>query len=194
MVILNQGYTSMKKIIISSVAMALLVFSGCADKEPVVDERVQQEVVAQEVESVRTEVVSGEDSSIGENSMYGSDSSEMNMANLEKELSTVYFDFDKFNIRSDMQEKVTNNSTVAKGTASSYTIKLEGNCDEWGSDEYNFALGLKRASSVKKALVSEGVSETRITMVSYGESNPVCTEKTRECWAQNRRVDFKLLP
>jgi len=194
MVILNQGYTSMKKIIISSVAMALLVFSGCADKEPVVDERVQQEVVAQEVESVRTEVVSGEDSSIGENSMYGSDSSEMNMANLEKELSTVYFDFDKFNIRSDMQDKVTNNSTVAKGTASSYTIKLEGNCDEWGSDEYNFALGLKRASSVKKALVSEGVSETRITMVSYGESNPVCTEKTRECWAQNRRVDFKLLP
>ncbi|MDD2448304.1 MAG: peptidoglycan-associated lipoprotein Pal [Sulfurimonas sp.] len=184
----------MKKIIISSVAMALLVFSGCADKEPVVDERVQQEVVAQEVESVRTEVVSGEDSSIGENSMYGSDSSEMNMANLEKELSTVYFDFDKFNIRSDMQDKVTNNSTVAKGTASSYTIKLEGNCDEWGSDEYNFALGLKRASSVKKALVSEGVSETRITMVSYGESNPVCTEKTRECWAQNRRVDFKLLP
>jgi len=194
MVILNQGYTSMKKIIISSVAMALLVFSGCADKEPVVDERVQQEVVAQEVESVRTEVVSGEDSSIGESSMYGSDSSEMNMANLEKELSTVYFDFDKFNIRSDMQDKVTNNSTVAKGTASSYTIKLEGNCDEWGSDEYNFALGLKRASSVKKALVSEGVSETRITMVSYGESNPVCTEKTRECWAQNRRVDFKLLP
>lgn len=194
MVILNQGYISMKKIIISSVAMALLVFSGCADKEPVVDERVQQEVVAQEVESVRTEVVSGEDSSIGENSMYGSDSSEMNMANLEKELSTVYFDFDKFNIRSDMQDKVTNNSTVAKGTASSYTIKLEGNCDEWGSDEYNFALGLKRASSVKKALVSEGVSETRITMVSYGESNPVCTEKTRECWAQNRRVDFKLLP
>ncbi|MDY0233220.1 MAG: peptidoglycan-associated lipoprotein Pal [Sulfurimonas sp.] len=184
----------MKKIIISSVAMALLVFSGCADKEPVVDERVQQEVVAQEVESVRTEVVSGEDSSIGENAMYGSDSSEMNMANLEKELSTVYFDFDKFNIRSDMQEKVTNNSTVAKGTASSYTIKLEGNCDEWGSDEYNFALGLKRASSVKKALVSEGVSETRITMVSYGESNPVCTDKTKECWSKNRRVDFKLLP
>ncbi len=194
MVILNQGYTSMKKIIISSVAMALLVFSGCADKEPVVDERVQQEVVAQEVESVRTEVVSGEDSSIGENAMYGSDSSEMNMANLEKELSTVYFDFDKFNIRSDMQEKVTNNSTVAKGTGSSYTIKLEGNCDEWGSDEYNFALGLKRANTVKKALVAEGVNTNRISMVSFGESNPVCNDKTKDCWAKNRRVDFKLLP
>ncbi|EQB35427.1 peptidoglycan associated lipoprotein [Sulfurimonas hongkongensis] len=185
----------MKKIIISSVAMALLVFSGCADKEPAVDERVQEEVVvAQEAEPVRTEVVSAEDSSIDENAMSSSDSNEMNMANLEKDLSTVYFDFDKFNIRPDMQSRVTDSANVANGAASAFTVKLEGNCDEWGSDEYNFALGLKRASSVKKALVSEGVSESRITMVSYGESNPVCTEKTRECWAQNRRVDFKLLP
>lgn len=174
--------------------MALLVFSGCADKEPAVDERVQEVVVAQEVEAVDSEVVSAEDSTIDENAMSSSDSNEMHMANLEKDLSTVYFDFDKFNIRSDMQDRVTNSATIAKGEASAFTIKLEGNCDEWGSDEYNFALGLKRASSVKKALMSEGVSESRITMVSYGESNPVCTEKTRECWAQNRRVDFKLLP
>jgi len=174
--------------------MALLVFSGCADKEPVVDQRAQEVVVAQEVDTVNSEVVSGEDSSIDENAMSSSDSNEMNMANLEKDLSSVYFDFDKFNIRSDMQNRVANGATVAKGAASAFTIKLEGNCDEWGSDEYNFALGLKRASSVKKALMSEGVSETRITMVSYGESNPVCTDKTQECWSKNRRVDFKLLP
>ncbi|MCK9492409.1 MAG: peptidoglycan-associated lipoprotein Pal [Sulfurimonas sp.] len=184
----------MKKIIISSVAMALLVFSGCADKEPVVDEKVQEVVVAQEVETVKTEVVSAEDSSIDENAMSSSDSNEMNMANLERDLSTVYFDFDKFNIRADMQDKVTSSAAVAKDAASAFTIKLEGNCDEWGSDEYNFALGLKRASSVKKALISEGVSDSRITMVSYGESNPVCTDKTQECWSKNRRVDFKLLP
>jgi len=176
--------------IISSVVMALLVFSGCADKEPV----VQEEVVAQEIETVKTEIVSGEDSSINENEISSSDSHEMNMANLEKELSTVYFDFDKFNIRADMQDKITNSATVAKDAASAFTIKLEGNCDEWGSDEYNFALGLKRASSVKKALISEGVNEARITMVSYGESNPVCTDKTKDCWSKNRRVDFKLLP
>lgn len=184
----------MKSIVISSVAMALLVFSGCADKEPAVDEKAKQEVVAQEVEAVKTETVSAEDASVTQSDVAKSDSNEMNMASLERELSTVYFDFDKFVIRSDMEAKVTSSASVANGAANAFTVKLEGNCDEWGSDEYNFALGLKRASTVKKALISEGVNESRITMVSYGESNPVCNDKTQDCWSKNRRVDFKLLP
>ena len=184
----------MKSIVLSSVVMAMLVFSGCADKEPAVDEKAKQEVVAQEVEAVKTETVSDQDAAVGESGMSTSDSNEMTMANLEKELLTVYFDYDKFHIRPDMESKVTTSATVANAGASAFTVKLEGNCDEWGSDEYNFALGLKRSSTVKKALVAEGVNESRITMVSYGESNPVCNDKTQECWAQNRRVDFKLLP
>ncbi len=188
----------MKSIVLSSVVVAMLVLSGCGDKDPAVDERGGQGT-SQEVGSVQTETVSGDDSSVNGSSMNGSsgsgsDSDETRLANLEKKLTTVYFDFDKFSIRSDMQSNVSNSATVANGPASSFTVKLEGNCDEWGSDEYNFALGLKRASAVKKALVSEGVSESRITMVSYGESNPTCNSKTQDCWAENRRVDFKLLP
>jgi len=72
------------------------------------------------------------------------------------------------------------------------SIKVEGNCDEFGSDEYNFALGLKRANAVKAALVNGGVNADTISMTSLGESNPICLEKTQECWAKNRRVDFKL--
>jgi len=123
-----------------------------------------------------------------------SDTNEMNMMQIQSKFLTVYFDFDKFNIRADQQEKIQTDAEIAKSAPAELKIKLEGNCDEWGSDEYNFALGLKRAKSVKEALVAEGVDAGRISMVSYGESNPVCTEHTKECWAKNRRVDFKVLP
>ena len=110
-------------------------------------------------------------------------------------VSPIYFDFDRFDVRADMQSKIESNANLFKSEKNlAYTIKIEGNCDEWGTDEYNYALGLKRAKSIKDTLVTDGIDENRMVLVSYGESNPFCVEHTKECWSQNRRVDFKLLP
>ena len=174
----------MKSIVLASAVAALLVLSGCGDKDPQVD--ANDGAVSEQAAPVKSASSAASSSS--------SETAAEYMARIEKELKTIYFDFDKFNIKADMQANLSADATVANSNASKYQVKLEGNCDEWGSDEYNFALGLKRAESVKKALVAEGVNADRISMVSFGESSPVCTDKTKECWAQNRRVDFKLLP
>lgn len=112
-------------------------------------------------------------------------------------LESVHFGFDKYNLTDEMREVTTSNYVKIDETTQSYSdlkIKLEGNSDEWGSDEYNYALGLKRAKATKDALIADGVDAKRIVMVSFGESNPICTQKNTACWKMNRRVDYRLLP
>ena len=98
----------------------------------------------------------------------------------------VYFAFDKYNLTAENKDKATSNASKLSPLKADTTVTVSGNTDEWGSDEYNYALGLKRAEAVKTKLASEGVTD--VSTVSYGESNPVCTEKTKECWAENRRA------
>lgn len=107
----------------------------------------------------------------------------------EGKLYTVYFDFDKFFVRDDMKPFFEKNAEwLKKNTA--VKIQIEGSCDERGSDEYNMALGDRRALSAKKYLVNLGIDESRISTISYGEEKPVCKESNESCWSQNRRADF----
>jgi len=191
----------MKKTLLSSVAVALLLFSGCSSKEPTVAE--DQQVLSDTGAGVNggssganggVEVIDGE--GIDGNGIHGSgaDSDESKMMSVQSKMESIYFDFDKFEVKSSMEANLRQDAELAKQNSDSFKFKLEGNCDEWGSDEYNFALGLKRAKAVKEALIAQGVNANSITMVSYGESNPSCKEHTQACWAKNRRVDVKVMP
>ena len=106
----------------------------------------------------------------------------------------INFAFDSFKLTEDMLVKERMNYGIISNLYQDKKIKLEGNCDEWGTDEYNYALGLKRAKAVKEVLVSFGMDANRIELLSYGESNPICTEKTNSCWKKNRRVNHIVLP
>lgn len=107
-----------------------------------------------------------------------------------KKLQSVYFDFDKYNVRADQQGTMKNNASVLQGNASQ-KIVIEGNCDERGSKEYNIALGDRRAKSAKSYLTNLGISGDRVSTISYGKEKPVCTAHNESCWQQNRRDDFK---
>ena len=69
-------------------------------------------------------------------------------------------------------------------------LLIEGHADERGTNEYNLALGERRAKATRDYLVSVGIDAGRITVISYGEERPICTEKTDACWAKNRRAHF----
>jgi len=106
------------------------------------------------------------------------------------ELRTVYFDFDRAEIRSDARAVLKANSEIILANRQLGTITLQGNCDERGSEEYNLALGERRAASVKQYLVDLGVPASRLRTVSFGESKPAVMGHTESAWRWNRRTDF----
>lgn len=104
-------------------------------------------------------------------------------------LYAIFFDYDDFSIREDMWDRIRANVRYLM-ERTKVRIELQGNCDERGTNEYNFALGMKRALEVKKVLVKLGIDENRIDVISFGEEKPLCKESDESCWAINRRVDF----
>lgn len=100
----------------------------------------------------------------------------------------VRFDFDKYNIKQDYKTVLMDVSDWMLNTNSS--ILVEGHCDERGTNEYNLALGDRRASSVKSFLVASGVSPSKIETISFGEEKPLCNQSDEYCWTRNRRAHF----
>ena len=109
------------------------------------------------------------------------------------DLKDVFFDFDKYDIRPTDAKMLEANAAWLK-SHDNMLVLVEGHCDERGTNEYNLALGERRAKATMNYLVAQGVQANRITIISYGEERPVCTEHTEACWAKNRRAHFLIKP
>jgi peptidoglycan-associated lipoprotein len=112
-------------------------------------------------------------------------------------LSDALFDYDKANIRADATTVLSSDVNVVKGILSNYPnqkLIVEGDTDERGSAEYNLALGDKRAHAAEKFLVTMGIPEAQLTIVSYGKERPVCEDHDEACWQKNRRAHITAAP
>ena len=104
-------------------------------------------------------------------------------------LQPIYFDFDRAFIRNDARPVMKANADWLKANPR-VKVRIEGNCDERGTKEYNQALGQRRAVSAKKYLTDLGISAGRISIISYGKEKPVCSDSAEECWQKNRRDEL----
>jgi peptidoglycan-associated lipoprotein len=115
---------------------------------------------------------------------------ERRTANVEAE--SIYFNFDKSFIRLEYRSVLKKKAEFLKDSPDIH-IRIEGNCDERGTNEYNLALGERRATSAAKFLISLGISPDRIETISYGEERPLALGHGEGAWAQNRRDDFVVI-
>ena len=150
--------------------LVLLLFTFCA-KKPVVKEEAQPPISQEE-----------------KNTPPGTSQEEAKQVT-QGDLQPIYFDFDKYDLRSSDREILSLNAVVLKDNPT-VKIRIEGNCDERGTVEYNLALGERRASSARDYLINLGIDSDRISIISYGKEKPKYSGHNEESWSRNRRDDF----
>jgi peptidoglycan-associated lipoprotein len=181
----------MKRVWIVLVLMVFVSF-GCAQRATTKPEAEQQK--EQKTEEMKAQKPSEAAEAQKETGVEKAEvaKSEEEEAGQEGVFKDIHFAFDKYNIQdTDRAELKTIAAWMRKNA--SEKLSVEGHCDERGTNEYNLALGDRRAKAVRDYLVSLGVPSARISTISYGEEKPLCTEHTEECWAKNRRAHFVVL-
>ena len=104
-------------------------------------------------------------------------------------LKDIFFEFDNYDL-SDNAKSILNINVAYLKSNPSLKIEIQGHCDERGVNNYNIALGERRAQSTKQYLVSQGVDSSNVQAIAYGEEKPFCFESNETCWQQNRRAHF----
>ncbi len=111
-------------------------------------------------------------------------------------IEDAYFDYNKASLRPDALKALQADSAELRDILKdypNYKLTIQGNCDERGSEEYNMALGDKRAESAKDYLVQVGIPADQLNVISYGKDHPVCDDHDEACWQRNRRIHIVAL-
>lgn len=103
---------------------------------------------------------------------------------------TLYFEYDQSNVKAVEASKIDQVAGAFKAKGAGFDLLIEGHCDERGTEEYNLALGERRAKATAEFLAAQGIATSRVTTISYGKERPQCTERSEACWAKNRRAHF----
>ncbi|GBE06870.1 MAG TPA: peptidoglycan-associated lipoprotein Pal [Nitrospirae bacterium] len=165
----------MKKFLILVLVAGLTIFAfGCAKKhvKPTDEAGAAREEVVEETLTPRE---AGDVSTYEEESLF--------------EFKDALFEFNKYNIRPDTRA-VLDSVASWLNDHRDINVLIEGHCDERGTNEYNLALGEKRAKAARDYLISRGVSSKRMSTITYGEEKPVCSSHNENCWQRNRRAHF----
>ncbi len=183
----------MKKVFVLILLVFGLIFAGCPPRKVVQPEQRQQPAVTTKETVQRAAEVKPEEK-ITEQRLAKIETKEETSKYIEEKglFDDIRFDFDRYDIRPDAKpvlQKVA--SWLLKDTPAK--ILIEGHCDSRGTNEYNLALGDRRAKAARDYLIALGVASNRVEMLSYGKEKPLCKEETEECWVKNRRAHFVIL-
>jgi peptidoglycan-associated lipoprotein len=109
----------------------------------------------------------------------------------EQSVQDIYFDYDRADLRPASQQALAKAAQVIKQHPN-WRVRIEGNCDDRGSTEYNLTLGEERANAARQSLVQQGITGDQLQTISYGKEKPVCTQASEDCWQKNRHDHFVL--
>ncbi len=184
------------RLLISLLVISLMVFVvGCPKKPPPEAPKTTPPPVSEKpapAVEVPTEKERGFEETKETPTPIEDQDSRLAKLNAQRVLGTIYFDFDKSDLKSEALEQLKKNAEWLKANAG-MRVRIEGNCDERGTVEYNLALGERRAVSAKNYLLKAGIEAARIETISYGEEHPVDPGHNEEAWRKNRRDDFVLI-
>ena len=168
-----------------ALAVIVAVAAGCAGRTKEQDELGYGTYAGEQQGGAQAGGVSegavGEGGAFGDSALAGPTASAKNR--------TIYFDFDRDEVKAEFREIVAANGRYLAANPNS-RVRLEGHADERGSREYNIGLGERRAQAVKQALLLQGAGASQLATVSYGEERPAATGSDEESWALNRRVEL----